>query len=201
MNQTCWFWCHKHFSLTARTLFPFFSMEQGHQPLTDCWTNRDLAWSAFSGLPNSAPSIMSREHFSGVFAGATIWRRSSSNVPAQQYHNETFRNCVDKKEKCKQTVTLTEVIVQGEFVVIPYLHSQSRRNPELCFVKVPEVLLKDNIAQTLVKNDQCLSIKMAKKLVQKSFTFLDTRQSCSAGRKSNSKTNLQLKLPSPSRER
>lgn len=30
------------------------------------------------------------------------------------------------------------------------------------------------------------------------FTFLDTRQSCSAARKSKLKTNLQLKLPSPS---
>lgn len=105
MNQTCWFWHHKHFSLTARTLFPSFSMEQGHQPLTDCWANRDLAWSAFSGLPNSAPFIMSREHFSGVFAGATILRRSSSNVPAQQYHNEMFRYCVGKKEKGKHLKT------------------------------------------------------------------------------------------------
>lgn len=38
---------------------------------------------------------------------------------------------------------LTEVIVQGEFVVIPNLNNQSRRDPKLCVVKVPEVLLTD----------------------------------------------------------
>ena len=69
------------FILTPRAFFPSFSMEQGHQPLTDCWANRDLACSVLCGALTSTSSIIVREHFSGVFAGATRLRRSSSSVP------------------------------------------------------------------------------------------------------------------------
>lgn len=68
-------------------------MQHGHQPLTDCWANRHLAVSFFLGDPISTSSIMVREHFSGVLAGATSWRRSSSREPtitSQCNSQETF---------------------------------------------------------------------------------------------------------------
>lgn len=36
---------------------------------------------------------------------------------------------------------LTEVIIQGEFVIIPNLNNHPGRNPELGFVKTPKVFL------------------------------------------------------------
>ncbi|KAK0154255.1 Alanyl-tRNA editing protein Aarsd1 [Merluccius polli] len=41
--------------------------DQGHQPRTDCWENRDLACSDF--FLSGPPSIISRLHLSGVLAG------------------------------------------------------------------------------------------------------------------------------------
>lgn len=74
-------WVFFVFILTPRTFFPSCSMEQGHQPLTDCCANRDLASSVLCGVPISRSSIIARPHFSGVFAGATRSRKSSSSVP------------------------------------------------------------------------------------------------------------------------
>lgn len=69
------------FILTPRTFFPSCLMEQGHQPLTDFWANRDLACSVLCGATSSTSSIIFREHFSGVLAGATMLHKSSSSVP------------------------------------------------------------------------------------------------------------------------
>lgn len=80
-NLKNYLWLCILFILTPRTFFPSFSMEQGHQPLTDCWANRDLACSLFCGVPISRSSIIVREHFSGVFAGGTRLRKSSSSTP------------------------------------------------------------------------------------------------------------------------
>lgn len=83
------------FILTPRTFFPSFSMEQGHQPLTDCCLNRDLAFSVLCApISRASKSIIAREHFSGVFAGATRSRKSSSSVPRiTQYYAAVVRFC------------------------------------------------------------------------------------------------------------
>lgn len=125
-------------------------MEQGHHPLTDFWANRDLDWSNFWGVLVTLSS-MSRLHFSGILAGEMRLRRFSSTVPAKQ---STLAPSTTWARECQMLHTdrhtvskhFTKVIIQGEFIIVPYLNDQLRWNSEFCFVKTPKMFLfRENI--------------------------------------------------------
>ena len=87
--------------LTPRTFLSSCSMKQGHQPLTDCWANSEVDRSDLGCTP-CFPSIISREHFAGILAGGTRFRRSSSTVPVMSLQHFQHRpglnfNYMEKK--------------------------------------------------------------------------------------------------------
>lgn len=72
--------------LTAKIFCPCLSHTQGHQPLTVFCSNRDtsLSWGWESN---------SRPHFSGDFAGFSMWFRSISKQPERDSDKEKEMLC------------------------------------------------------------------------------------------------------------
>lgn len=119
--------------------------------------NRATSLSLTAGQTGTWPDLPSADflilHHSScqenTSLGSLLGRPYYADPAPMCLHNSIIMRCSDtvlvKKKKHKHlklvSVALTEVIIQGELVIIPYLHNQSWRNPELCFVKVPEVFL------------------------------------------------------------
>ena len=38
-------------------------------------------------------------------------------------------------------MNLTQVVIQGEFVIVPYLDDQLRRSPGFSFIQIPKMVL------------------------------------------------------------
>lgn len=117
---------------TASTCFPSCSLTQGHQPRTDFWEKRELAASFLDELliPGNILSL----HFSELFAGGIRLRRSSSIVPETNIKIQIndfkilsslfwyILSFAVSLKRLKQQGHSTKIIIQGEFVIVPYLN-------------------------------------------------------------------------------
>lgn len=89
--------------------------------------------------------------------------------------------------KIRRLSSLTQVVVQWKFVIVPYLNDQLGWYSKLSLIKTPKVFLSE-IKMHLKKEKHCMKRGYSNVFIFKfhfqwhNFTFLETRHSCSAGR-------------------